>query len=542
MRNSPWSQENHERGVTVPTRAPVSSIHILVVAALILGSLAPVWATEFFPSQNGPWYLLAAHMMREYGNPQWNYAEYYELSWHPIPHMLHTLLMFGFSYLAPIFIAQKLALSVYVILLPLSIFYFLSVAAPDKKVLGYFAFLMIHSYTFYRGYHNFCLSIPLFFFTFAVWLRHRENLRKRDLAILAVLASLTYLSHLFAFLLLVFAIGWYQLIQTQSFRTALRSVFTVTWPAWLLLLYFVFLNLQVNTWVDRSEREWLLPHTAVEYFVRKFFYTTSASAYAVGVAGFLWIVYLLGRRFIQAIANGRHGLAQALRDPFLTMVLVLIPLYFLLPWKFWNWHYISARMIPFMLALSLAAAGSLPVWGRRVGFQAAFVATVALAALAIDGLMTCEVVRLEKYVQQYTSGIAAFEPNGKLLPIHVENPQFGQIRPLTRAHEYYHIARGGANGQGAAYFNTLVPVRYRAHPIERAFPGFEEDSAEQSMKRIAEAYDYVLVWAGDREWTERLQRSGFNLAHADGKLELYRNGRSQVSVSACCYPENQPGT
>ena len=527
------------RGASTSLSRPISEpvtagsfskwLHLVLLVILIGASLTPVWATPHFPSQNGPWYLLAAQMMKEYENPELGYAEHYLLSPHPIPHMLHTTLAYGVAHVVPILTAQKLALSVFVVLLPLSIFYFLSVVTPDRRYLGYFAFLMVHNYTFYRGYHNFSLSIPLFFLAFGFWLQHHQSMKKRHWGALCLLVVTLYLAHLFGFVLLVFAIGWYQLIQTRNIAKALRSVFVATWPAWLLVVHFFILNSQINSWIDTSEREWLLPHASVEFFVRKFFYTTSAPAYVIGVAAFLWIVYLLGRRVV-AIARRHESLQNVLRDPFFTMVVVLVAIYFVTPWKFMNWHYVSARLIPFILGLSLASTGSLPFWTGRLRFQPVFLTTVCVAALGIDILMTREVVRLEAPIQQYISGIEFVDANKKLLPIHLENPQFGQIKPLTRAHEYYQIAKGGANGCGAAYFNTLVPVWYRDYPIEQTFPKYDPNSPDESMRRIAACYDYVLVWGIDEQLASRLEESGFSIAHENSKLHLYRNTATLPNV------------
>lgn len=117
-------------------------LHIGLVAALTIVSLVPIWTTTFFPSQNGPWYVLAAHTLANYANPDSNFSEYYELNLYPIPHLLHTLVVSVFCSIVPTLVAQKLAISLYVIGLPLSVFFFLRQAAPDRISLGYFSFLM----------------------------------------------------------------------------------------------------------------------------------------------------------------------------------------------------------------------------------------------------------------------------------------------------------------------------------------------------------------------------------------------------------------
>ena len=494
--------------------------HVLLFSILITTALVPIWATEYFPSQNGPWFRLTAQMMKELDNPQWDYHEYYRLHWHPIPHSLNIFLTYGLSHVAPILTAHKLALSVYVVLLPLSIVYFLSVTAPDKKVLGYFAFLMIHTFAFYRGYHNFCLSIPLFFFCLGYWIRHHEGRIRRHWLAWSLLAVLVYFAHLFTFLLLACAIGWYRFVKTRSVRSALWSAVAVTWPGWLLLVDYVALNTQPGSWLDHSQCVWLPLHTCVENFTYKFLYSTSTAVYLLGATLLLWVPFLAARRIVEIGVAGREGVRRALTDPLLTMTLVLVVGYFVLPWKFLGWHYVNIRLIPFILGLALACVGSFPAWGR-LRLRPLFLTTVCAGAIGIDVLMATEVARMDEHLQQYTSGVAAFERNKRLLPIHRESPRFGQIRPLTRAHEYYHIAKGGANGAGVAQFNTISPVWYRLDP-HHAFPEFDPLAPTQTMRRIADVYDYVLVWGRDDHLATLLEQSAFGVVHENGKLRLYR--------------------
>lgn len=491
---------------------------------MLVACAAPVWVADYFPSQNGPWYLLAAHVMEQYDNPDQNYSDVYVRHWHPIPHMSHTFLMYAFNHVLPVLTAQKMAITVYVVGLPLSIFYFLSVAAPQRRFLGFFAFLMVHNYTFYRGYHNFSLSIPCYFFALGYWLRHKDSFGWKQVLLMAPLISATYLSHLFTFLLLACSIGWYRWIETGSFLRGTRSAIEASWIGWLLLIDFIVLNSQVNSWADREELEFLPPHTAVEYFFYKYFYSMSVPAYILGSLMSLWVAYLMWRRFSEPTTAGVGWLKAKLGDPMVALATVLFVSYFFFPYKIVNWHYANARILPFIFGISLACAGTIPKWGRHGrGFQVAFLTTVCGAAIGIDICMAREVVHAQTAINDYISGIDSFEENSLLLPIHLENPPTGQVRPLTRAHEYYHIAKGGANGYGAAFYNTLVPIWYREYPVTKLFPRYDPKAPAESMKRIVETYGFVLVYGSDEELFKQLADNNFKLVHEKGKTHLFRN-------------------
>lgn len=504
-----------------------------LLLVMILASVIPIWATDHFPSQNGPWYLLASHVMRNYENPEFNYADYYIRHWHPIPHALHTYLMFAFSYVAPPLIAMKLALTVYAIALPLSIFYFLSIAAPDKRFLGFFAFVLVHHYTFYRGYHNFCLSIPLYFFNLGYWLKHKDDFKLKHSLVMAVMTSFLFVAHLFGFLLLACSIGWYRWIETKSFIKGTISAVTASWAGWLLLLDFIYLNSQENSWADPDELEFLRPHTAVEYVFRKFFYSMSVPAYILGAAMLIWPTYLLWRRVSQSPGSWWQKIRSTITNPMVALFLVLCVSYFFVPYKVINWHYANSRLLPFIFILALACAGPIPQWGKRQrGFQTCFIATVCAAGIGIDLLMTWEVVEAEKQIANYTSGIEHFDTNSTLLPIHLDNPARGQVRPLTRAHEYYNIAKGGVNNEGAAYFNTLVPIWYREYPVSKMLPDYDEKAPDESIKAISKVYDFVLVMGDDDALRTRLTDAGYLNVHTAGNVDLFRNQKKLGNKSS----------
>ena len=135
--------------------------HRVLIGTLIVLSLIPIWAVEYFPSQNGPWSLLMAKMLVDYNNPAFNYAAYYEPSWHAIPHMLHTLIVYALGLVMPVLTAHKVAISAFVVLFPISVFVFLESIDPRRTVLGYASFLFVYNVPLLRGYHDYSIGLPL---------------------------------------------------------------------------------------------------------------------------------------------------------------------------------------------------------------------------------------------------------------------------------------------------------------------------------------------------------------------------------------------
>lgn len=493
-------------------------------AVLLVANIIPIWVVNYFPAQNGPWFLATVQIFKEINNPELGYAEYYERSWFPIPHMLFHAGVLLMNLVLPLQVAEKVALSISVCLLPLSMLYFLSVVAPKRRALGLLSFLMVYSYPFLRGYNNFSLSVPMFFFAFSYWLKHRDAGHPRKYVTLAVLSVLLYLSHLIGFLLLSCTIGWYQLRKGTGWLGATRSALAATVCGWPLVIAFLTLNSQSSEWISQADTKWQPIHWTVQYFVERYFMTVSTSAFVVIVAAWLWIP---GSLAVAGLKNS-NGLWDWCRrmalSPLGSLALVLLVSFQLLPDHIIGWHKFNQRLIPFILIILVgvtATALTDDIYGR---IRRAFVATVTMAALVVPLLIGRQLVAMDGLLQQYTAAVDKVAPRSRMLPILVDNPKFGLIRPLTRAHEYYLIARGGANGRGIGTMNTLSTVWYRHYPVRDTFPKYHDEMSDLEFAEMLKSYDYVLIWGDEQLIDDRLRQTEFHALHNEGPLRLY--GRS----------------
>ncbi len=504
------------------------SVQRLLFAILVLVSLLPIWVPARYPSQNGPWFLLPTQMFLQYDSPELGYSEYYLRNWHPIPHVLHDALVGVVSLAAPVLVAEKLILSLYVFLLPASVFYFLGCVAPGRRELAYLSFLMIHNYPLLRGYHNFTFSIPLFFLTLGYWWRVREELQIRDVVILSVGSVVVYLSHLFTFALLAGTIGWLSLFETRSFVRALRTCLLITWPGWLLTADYLVLN-RSATWIRPSDTEWTPFLANLEFFFDRFFNSVSTPAYVIAVSVWLWCLMLLGVQLVKSRSMRFPMIRQILVQPVTSLVIFLVIAYLLLPYKLIGWHKANVRLVPFVLVLMLAGIGQLlpRAFSRRAWLF--LLVPTSLGIAAVNLLVAREIAQMDQLVEVYVSGVEATGAKPKLLPIHIENPAFGLVRPLTYAFDHYHLARGGANGNGIGAQNTLSIMWYRQYPVATLFPQYDPTASREEVCRVLKAYDHVLVWGSvSGELSARLEDTGFERIHHRDKLQLFRKRTADV--------------
>ena len=331
-----------------------SRIHRVLVPLLMAGSLVPIWSSQYFPSQNGPWHLLTIQMLHEYSNPAFNYADFYVRSFHAIPHLAHTVVVYLLAFVLPLLVAHKVAISLYALLLPASVFWFLATVNPSRIAFGYVAFLLIYNVPLFRGYHDYVLGIPLALLALTYWLRHRDSMTARHTVVTMLLIVCVYFSHLFNFLMLGLAMLVYTLHRERSVR-ALGRLAVLVLPASLLLAEFVVFSVRQTQWMDTSELTFLTPLSAVGGFFENFFHTLSTPGYLVTVAALVLGAPLLLVSLIETYRSSGRTIRQALvANPALLLMVICLALYFVTPFKLFGWHYVNARFVPYVIVFAVA--------------------------------------------------------------------------------------------------------------------------------------------------------------------------------------------
>ncbi|HWM92486.1 MAG TPA: hypothetical protein VN493_17100 [Thermoanaerobaculia bacterium] len=217
-------------------------------AALIVLHLLPVWLLPFAPTQDGPAHLSMAHALRQDGTSEGNYLrEYFVPNEEAVPNRFIFFLLADVLRFLSLPVAEKVLLSAYVVLLPLSARYALRSVRPQAGFLAFLSFPFTYNFLLNMGFYNFCFSLPAFLFSLGFWLRQRGRLGIARTAGLALLILWTYFCHPVTLGVLVGTLltlaSWRTLLALRR-RQGLRSLrwlagpLMASAPAVVLLLSF----------------------------------------------------------------------------------------------------------------------------------------------------------------------------------------------------------------------------------------------------------------------------------------------------------------
>jgi hypothetical protein len=533
----------------------------MLFAALVVVHLVPLWAFKYFPSQDGPSHIYNASVMRDYQRPDLSsFREYYLINTSPAPNWFGHLVLAGLMYLVPMLTAEKLLLSGYVILLPLSVRYALRAIRPEAGFLAVLAFPFIFNYVLHLGYYNFSYSLVVFFLLIGYWFEHRERFRLREAATLGSLALVLYFCHLVSLVMAGLAIGllavWLTLLdlarQLRERRVGRPGLWSADRTRALVpLAAFLPAAILAVAFLTRQGTAHSAP-PPTRILLNGLLHLDSLVAYDEDRA--IWFSTALVGLFVVVLLLCLVAKAVRRRldrwDGLLAVVAAFGVVYFLAPASMSGGMDISPRLrlFPFFALLLWFGAQAYSLVVRR-GIQA-----VALAiALAVLALNTMRYGEINDYLGEYLSGSSLVEPNATLLSLcfsHYANEPDGRplahkIAPFAHASSYISAERRSLELDNYEAQTSYFPLMFRprlnpAVHIAVSKPAFQ--CPHQAPPRVdfltypqrtGGRVDYVLLWGardeqlGSAEAKDILRQleAGYELVYTSpqrGLVQLYR--------------------
>jgi hypothetical protein len=166
----------------------------LVWILLTVVALVPVWRPRLLPLLDTPNHLALVRGWHNYSSPEWRIADYYALRIRPVPYFLYYLTVHLLLFLFDIEVANKIYLSAYLIVFPLSVLA-LARALGRSPWLALGGFLLAFNQNWIYGFESFLMALAFMLFALAALLRLLDHGQRRDAVWLLALCLACYFSH-----------------------------------------------------------------------------------------------------------------------------------------------------------------------------------------------------------------------------------------------------------------------------------------------------------------------------------------------------------
>lgn len=487
----------------------------LLLSGLIAVHLVPLWALPFFPTQDGPAHLAVSSILRGLSEPGGQVLrDYFESNPEPVPNWFVYFVLAKVLRPLPLPLAEKVLLSAYVILLPLSVRSAVRAVEPRNAFLAVLAVPFTFSFLLGMGFYNFCFSLVAFFFALAWWLRHRERFGPLQAVVFAVLLLWVYSCHAVSLVALLVAVGS-AAVWRAAFRSELRGL------GWLLLAMLPAAALTLSYAGGLGGERTALP--LLDNLGRLLTLKSLVSFDSrLRVLSTLLAVCLAGLAAWLSLRRGRPGE----RDALLAAAAALALLCLVAPDQIGVGGYISDRLglFPYLVLLPWLATFDHP-FGRRLALQL----LAAGVALGMLGLLVPRWRELNGYLEEYVAAGERIEPGSTMLHLSFSHagersdgrPLADRVLPFLHAGGHVMARKPVAGLDLFAAETDAFPVGFRPERnpylhLDRE-TGLTFDFPEGSGGRV----DYVVLWwpgarrpsFGRREEVLRLLRSGYDRIH-----------------------------
>jgi hypothetical protein len=447
----------------------------LILAAVIVVQLLPIWLLPYFPTQDGATHMTIARVLRDYDRPEYPaLREVFERNHEAVPNLFVYIVLADVLRFVSVPVAEKILLSAYVILLPLAVRWAVTGVASENASLALLALPFTFNFLLNMGFYNFSVSLAAFFVALGWWLRHRDRFGPWAALVFAALSIWVYFSHVVSLVALLATVGVAALARRDLRSLAWLALASL--PSAALTLSYAGGMGHYRGWLPFGDRLWRLAtlNALVSIDSR---IDLLAALLAVALAAVAVRPLARSRRETGLGFAVLALLVLALAAPqavgvgnFITDRLVLFPYMVLIPWLASFEHGPRSR-----LGLEILGAG------------------VALAMLAF---LVPRWHEANLYLAEMTPALEQVEPGSTYLPLAFSwegeapdgGPVLHRIYPFLHAGDHVSARRAVANLNLFAAGTDAFPIRYRP----------ERDP----FKHLRTAYgwvlsrdvDYVLVW------------------------------------------------
>lgn len=527
-------------------RASRIPLETILFWALVVLHLIPVWTLPFFPSQDGPSHQAVASILRQYDDPGAGLLrEYYTLNREALPNWIVFFLLGPALRFLPVYLAEKVLLSFYILLLPLAARFALRSVDRRAAWLSLLIFPFLYNFMFNMGFFNFSFSLPAFFLAAGYWLRRPEGMGLARTAELALLVLLVYFCHPVTLIVTVAALltlaAWRAFLDRgagfwPAARRWLLGPLLACLPALMLMTAFVAPRADAHVaalplWVK-------LKHLAGLYSLASM--TRSTIPLAILVAVLFCVLALACLRL-----RGLRPPGPA--DGLLLAAAVLLGIYFAAPNDLSGGGFITHRLnlFPFLALILWFGACELPERWKRGALTAA--AGLAFAFLAAFAPVYAAV---DEGLEEITAAGDRIDPGHTFLFLSYAHwgrtpdgrPLAFRTEPFVHAGSYIAARRSLVDLSLYEANEDYFPVAYRSghNPyshlatvpsgIETVPPRIDLPGYERSSQ-----VDYVMIWGlrDEREAGELLKqlRAEYELVQ-DGRVKLFRSRELAPRVAA----------
>jgi hypothetical protein len=412
-----------------------------LLLALSLVNVWPVLWFRYLPLMDHPSHLLQARVLSQLHSEASGYGRFYSVNFLPAPNILNDYLTALLAQVFEIDFAARFMVAAAMVLLPLSVWFYLSRVRPGTEAWAFFVVPLSWSRFVAYGNENFTLGVPLLFFFLGIIATKDRPFTKLRFAGIMALATVIYFTHFLIFAVAGLGVTLHWLLGKKSVRSFFEQFVPLVPGCILFLIWSANKGATANSGTISAAGGWQTKLTA-------FLQGPNPMPWIEMDKSIFWLCLLVSVLIFIGV-GGVILFRKGFRLPvllFATSACIAIAL------RPWTLIYIpDQRMwyLAFILGLAL-----LPKLGQ-MGMTRVLIFALPLA-IGSSINMGMRFDPMNKDLTAVDGVFAQFPPNLRL--IYLGEPSLPPH--LHRCFEYYHVRKGGRSTQ--QFVGNEHSVRYAA--------------------------------------------------------------------------------
>jgi len=476
---------------------------------VVLFYILPIWVFKYFPSQDGPCHIYNSFILRHYNDPDYRFNEFYEINRKIIPNWTSHAFMMMLMYIVPPLIAEKILLTVYVILMASGILYLLNVVKNNRTPLAFIGLPFTYNYLLLMGFYNFAISVALFIIAICYWWKHFPFFKIKNAIMLAILLVILYFSHAVSLVIAIFSIGVMVLlrlfpevssVEKESRDNKLSCLSHIRWnqsllslvcvlPAIGLLIYYTKLNSGSNpgSWQLKQLWQYFIYNQSLAY------YNPSQIKFGkliTGAFAFLSFYTIIRDHFFTS--NWKLGFRIQKKDIFFLLCIAYFIIYLKAPDGMSGGGFIKTRLslFPFLIIIPWLS-WDMPKTAKVIVASALMIISVAYITHASYYHRI-----LSDDMKIYTSGYDVIEKNKVVVPLSFNNAGKGwRIGMFLHSAGHYGYTTGCIEMDNYEATTNYFPTYYKPNLYRPDTSIIEGRPGEMDFARYVDDIDYLITWA-----------------------------------------------
>jgi MFS family permease len=486
----------------MPIRLSSKTAEKILFWALVISFVAPFWAFRYIPTEDGPAHIGNAYIIKEYSDPAAiRIRDYYVINWRLPTNVLYHYALAALMFAVPPLIAEKLLLSLYVVIFALAVRYLIVAVYGRPHPAALLAFPLFISFPFQMGFFGSMWSVALAAFALAFFLRRRSTPTPLSIIALNGWGLVIFATHMLGWGVFVSGVLFASLAAVVGAAVAARK--PAGFPraeisrAWRWPLYiapvaaaaplFFFTRPKLSA-VTRRPLLDLFDDFFTFEFLNSFFKAHNRITTVTAIAfGAIALALVVEKTFGPRPRRWRsRDVAAALAVP------VALAVYFLSPDSTYfrgSWINVRLALLP-ALAAVLFFAGARSRWLSR----ALWVVAPAVALVNL-GAMTAGYAEANRILPRFVAGEPLVGEDATFLTVVKSSPWRDNLKVsyVKHAGGYYTLGKRAVNLSNYEPNYPYFPVRWRRGKPARVVE-IRDAVPYYNLRNKYEEIDYIIYW------------------------------------------------